>query len=444
MNKKIICTIVLLFVISFVVAQGHLGGRPPEEAMVACDGKNVGDACSFEGLRGTEAGVCDTTPNGVACKPSDGGQTALEINDDSDGAEKKGFFKRFFSWLGGLFGGGTDSDDEKSMESDVKDSETEDRGVNDNIVSNMPYNLPGYLKNVWDCIDGDVIVSDLTSRGDDSLVCHVEVSYTDTEVIIRSNGIPPHDFESTIGCCATEQNSVWRIPIVPTEDTDGEYTSAAERGPIAFTVAGVAIYGPEEGSGGDAVANEHGYYTETRENVDLGLCGGHAGPGGQYHYHFDANCLHWHSPGEDVDWTEYDFDDLLGDEHSELIGFAFDGYPIYGSFGWDNDKYGGDVREMISSYRLKSSGGQGYNGIDDWEYIEGLGDLDECNGHFAPTPHDPEGFYHYHSTMKNGDGRIGFPYFLLCYHGFYDGSQDTAGQGEFDGQQRPPRGGLPL
>jgi len=297
------------------------------------------------------------------------------------------------------------------------------------------------LKDVWDCASEDIIISDLTSGGDSSLKCSVEITYTDTEVIIRSNGIPPHDIESTLGCCASEQNSVWRIPINPTEDTDGEYTFAPERGPVGFTVAGVALYGPEEGPGGDAVALEHAYFVEDRQQIDIGLCGGHAGPGGQYHHHFDANCLHWHERLEDdVVWTEYDFDDLFGDEHSDLIGFGLDGYPIYGSYGWDNDEHNGSVREMISSYRLKSDGGQGYNGIDDWEYIEGFGDLDICNGHFAPTPHNPEGFYHYHSTTKNGDGKLGFPYFLLCYRGVYsEGNSASGGQGD-PGSQGPPGG----
>jgi len=62
-------------------------------------------------------------------------------------------------------------------------------------------------------------------------------------------------------------------------------------------------------------------------------------------------------------------------------------------------------------------GKDGYGGIDDYEFIEGIGTLDECNGHFGATPEVPEGIYHYHSTLKNGDGDLGFPYFPLCYKG---------------------------
>ena len=71
---------------------------------------------------------------------------------------------------------------------------------------------------------------------------------------------------------------------------------------------------------------------------------------------------------------------------------------------------------MKSSYFLKS-GRDGSGGVNDWSYSEKLGDLDECNGHFGKTPDFPKGTYHYHSTLKNGLGDLGFPYFLGCYHG---------------------------
>ncbi|MDA0878522.1 MAG: YHYH protein, partial [archaeon] len=98
---------------------------------------------------------------------------------------------------------------------------------------------------------------------------------------------------------------------------------------------------------------------------------------------------------------------------SPVIGVAYDGYPIYGLLEVGDD---GVLHEVTSSYRLKE-GGTGYNGIDDYEFVEGLGDLDVCNGHFGPTADFPEGIYHYHSTMENGEGGMGFPYFLICYRG---------------------------
>jgi len=200
---------------------------------------------------------------------------------------------------------------------------------------------------------------------------------------------------------------------------------APERGAVAFAVNGVPIFGPEDGPGGDAVAGQEGEYEEDRQHVWLGLCHGHSGPGGEYHYHADANCVHWH-PDEEESWRDYSLDSSRTiSEHSGIIGFAFDGYPIYGFVGWDEN---GDYSEMTSSYRLKE-GENGYNGIEDYEYVAGMGDLDACNGHYGATPDFPEGIYHYHTTWVNGESDLGFPYFLLCYRGIAETSNFDVQQG---------------
>ena len=144
--------------------------------------------------------------------------------------------------------------------------------------------------------------------------------------------------------------------------------------------------------------------------MDLGICGGHAGPGGEYHYHYDSNCMHWHEDSQDI--SEYVVG-LAASVVSKVVGVAFDGFPIYSTY---EENSAGKSIEMTSSYRLKI-GEDGYGGIEDYEFMEGIGDLDECNGHFAITPEAPNGTYHYHSTLTNGDGDLGFPYFPLCYKG---------------------------
>lgn len=284
------------------------------------------------------------------------------------------------------------------------------------------------------------MVDDLDTNGDDNFQCEVSITLNETHVIITTNGIPNHDFESMLACtqggdCTAEQNYVWSIPRNPTNDTTGGHDSAAcpeaggdfecaaDRGAIAVAINGVPLYGPEDGPGGDAVAAEHGAFVEDRQPIDLGICHGHNAMGGTYHYHADSNCMHWHAKeGEDIK-NDYDMSspqavapNTYDGNHSEVIGVAYDGYPIYGFWGYDG---GMNVVEMKSSYELKD-GETGYNGIDDYEYTEGLGDLDVCNGHFGPTPDFPQGVYHYHSTMQNGDGDMGFPYFLICYRGEAD------------------------
>jgi hypothetical protein len=266
-------------------------------------------------------------------------------------------------------------------------------------------------------------------------------------LIIATNGLPNHDFESTLACsqggdCAVAQSYTWSIPRSPVNDTtgghnsadcpeaNGDYECAPARGAVALSINGVPIYGPEDGPGGDAVAAEHGAYNEDRQPIELGICHGHAAQGGTYHYHADGNCMHWHpEAGESIE-NDYDESTIQAvaqntydGNHSKVIGVAYDGYPIYGFWGYDDNM---NVVEMKSSYELKN-GQTGYNGIDDYQYTEGLGHLDVCNGHFGPTPDFPQGIYHYHTTMQNGDGDMGFPYFLICYHGEADMSSDAGG-----------------
>lgn len=290
-------------------------------------------------------------------------------------------------------------------------------------------------------------VDDLTTTTTENHQCEVSITLNETHLIITTNGLPNHDFESTLACsqagdCAVAQSYTWSIPRSPVNDTtgghdsadcpetNGDYECAPDRGAVALSINGVPIYGPEDGPGGDAVAAEHGAYNEDRQPIELGICHGHAAQGGTYHYHADGNCMHWHpEAGESIE-NDYDESTIQAvaqntydGNHSKVIGVAYDGYPIYGFWGYDDNM---TVVEMKSSYELKN-GQTGYNGIDDYQYTEGLGHLDVCNGHFGPTPDFPQGIYHYHTTMQNGDGDMGFPYFLICYHGEADMSSDAGG-----------------
>ncbi len=316
--------------------------------------------------------------------------------------------------------------------------------------------LGQFWLDVFRCQPGHTItqVDDLTTAAVEALECSVSITMNETHITIATNGLPDHDFESTLACsqandCAAAQNYEWVIPRSPVNDTEGghdatncpeangDYECAAALGEVAIAINGVPFYGPEDGPGGDAVASHHGVYNEDRQPIELGVCHAHSGMGGTFHYHADANCLHWHADeGQSI--LDYDIStpsavsaNTDNGSHSAVIGVSMDGYPVYGLWGFDENM---TVVEMRSSYRLKA-GETGYNGIDDYEYVAGLGDLDVCNGHFGPTPEFTDGIYHYHSTMLNGEGEMGFPYFLLCYHGETfldegDGGADCSGFGE--------------
>ena len=178
---------------------------------------------------------------------------------------------------------------------------------------------------------------------------NVKVDVTDDYFIVHSDGIPDHETgpfpnahnPNTI----RRQNYTFKIPRHPKlSDT----ISRTPMGPIGVAINGVPFYNPYTREGRDAALNE--VFDE---------CCGHPDPMGRYHYHIYPKCIHT------------SFKDQPG-THSGLIGYAFDGFPIYGP--------------------------QGENG-------KPPTDLDECNGHT-----DADRGYHYHVTSK-------FPYILGGYHG---------------------------
>lgn len=130
-------------------------------------------------------------------------------------------------------------------------------------------------------------------------------------------------------------------------------------------------------------------------NVQIGLdCNNaHVQPTGKYHYHG--------SP------TLYLENLNIATNTMTLIGYAADGFPIYYKYAYtDATDNGSAVIEMTSSYQLKSGNRPGdgetapcdvYNGIysNDYEYINGLGTLDEANGRTGVTPEYPSGTYYY-------------------------------------------------
>jgi hypothetical protein len=102
--------------------------------------------------------------------------------------------------------------------------------------------------------------------------------------------------------------------------------------------------------------------------------------------------------------------EILSDAHSPIIGWAYDGNPIYGPYGFTSPT-GGSIKPLSSSYNLKStikllsenrpSDFSKYPVgffIEDYEYTAS-GDLDEFNGRFSVTPEFPNGVYAYFSTI---------------------------------------------
>ena len=117
------------------------------------------------------------------------------------------------------------------------------------------------------------------------------------------------------------------------------------------------------------------------------------------------------------------FDDDIS-KHSPIIGWAYDGNPIYGSYGYTDPKdKDSEIIKLHSGYVLNSgevlnrpSTSIFFSGffVEDYQFTN-FGDLDEYNGRFCVTPEFPNGVYAYFATSEingNGDNVPSFPYFI--------------------------------
>ena len=95
----------------------------------------------------------------------------------------------------------------------------------------------------------------------------------------------------------------------------------------------------------------------------------------------------------------------LSTKHSPIIGWAYDGNPIYGPYGYIT-KRGGVISPMKSGYELNSSQQRpnfplGFF-VEDYVYSEKSDEtvLDQNNGRFGVTPEFPNGTYAYFATIN--------------------------------------------
>lgn len=154
----------------------------------------------------------------------------------------------------------------------------------------------------------------------------------------------------------------------------------------------------------------------------------HVQPGGAYHYH-----------GVPVSMMSTE---AQAGREMAMIGWAADGFPVYARYGYPQPGVMlGELKLMLPSYRLKQTPDTGRPSstivpmgsfLQDWEYVEGLGDLDECNGRFGSTPQFPQGIYHYYATDA-------YPYIQRCVKGSID-SQPEVRRGRDQGGEDRGRG----
>jgi hypothetical protein len=176
-----------------------------------------------------------------------------------------------------------------------------------------------------------------------------------------------------------EQSITLSLPVNPT---------AAARpncigGEVGIMLSGVVLFNAFDAQANDAPVHEV-----------QDACDGHPQVSGFYHYHNLSDCIEDNATG-----------------HSALMGYAFDGYGIYGYYGEDGS-------EMTNE------------------------DLDECHGHTHAIEWDGQmvEMFHYHATHA-------FPYVVGCFHGTAAVRALSAGGGQGGGgpqvEQAQPSQGQP-
>jgi hypothetical protein len=255
------------------------------------------------------------------------------------------------------------------------------------------------------------------ARGEEN---RVEITVREGYRYIQSNGIPDH----TTGKFPNRNNPNAIAPQTYAFRVPAEPIVARQRIPVGLQAFGVAVNGvpfdpgAAEFWGGDPQSGWQYEAIGPAVNLGIDLNNAHVQPNGAYHYH-------------GVPWAL--FHNRNTSYGMVLVGYAADGFPMYALYGHEKQN---DARSRLvkvrSSYRLREGvrdGGPGgrFDGsfVEDYEYVNGAGDLDGCNGRVGVTPEYPDGIYHYFVTEE-------FPFVPRFYRGTPDMSFERRG---------PPPGG---
>ena len=284
----------------------------------------------------------------------------------------------------------------------------------------------------------------------DNVMANVQqVAYSSQWVYVTTNGIPAYTtgpFLDGNPSLASDQNAIFKFPLTPTQNTGTPASTTG--GNIGVFINGVALFdyrdgvswnnntqaeggGPIQGPPGQGIWNRDAIVAE-RAGFDCAK--GHPAMG-NYHHHQNPSAF-------DLDLTPissvcnlYDADGLYAinaNAHSPLIGFAYDGFPIYGAYGFLNTDGTGGIVRMKSSFQLRNITVRTHyaNGNDvtdgpavsatyplghyreDYEFVSHPNSpdyLDAHNGRFCVTPEYPNGTYAYFCTVDE-NWNSAYPY----------------------------------
>ena len=222
----------------------------------------------------------------------------------------------------------------------------------------------------------------------------VKLTYSSKSIIMQPTGIPNHARDAyyavpkagVVVPDATTANIIadptkaqaYKFTIPTTPKYSSKVTSTS-LGSIGVMISGAVLYNPFEGDG-KTVAMANNFTVTNSAGITASFvdkCAGHPTPDiGAYHYLGLTNCV----TAKVVKVSK----------PSHIIGFALDGFPIYG----DRDNKGKQITAK---------------------------NLDQCNGVISATPEFQKGIYHY-VLLGTADARSS----IACFHGEVDASQIQA------------------
>lgn len=252
---------------------------------------------------------------------------------------------------------------------------------------------------------------------------------------LQSTGIPYHSYGTASSLTATNQKYDISFKYRGGLNSRGRAKTIGE-GVIGYMMNGVALYSPSTSTsapiGYPLPPNGYKYNRSYAQSTNLNYsfnedyAGGYTTPGlnglgGIYHYQDSSFTNIWFTSlgsttgtvgDAELSVIPYYSNTLLHpDGHSKILGWALDGYPIYGPYGYAGPKNPlNGIRTLNTGYKLKDSSYR--TGIttdlkkfpmgifvEDYEFVKG--DLDKHNGRYCVTPDFPQGTYAYFVTVDS-------------------------------------------
>jgi YHYH protein/Secretion system C-terminal sorting domain len=291
-------------------------------------------------------------------------------------------------------------------------------------------------------VKGRHFLSGSSAVTEDTLTANVlSIQYSATFAYVKANGIPSYvtgPFTNNPQPTAKAQNRLYKIPLNPAPKT-GTRTSVGP-GRNGIFINGVPFFNAGDGR---SYLNQNKWHNNAYifEQNGFDCNRGHPEVQGSYHHHMNPSAFHVASVVNSTICNLYLTDGLYvpdSTKHGPLIGFAFDGYPVYGAYGYSNPlDTASPIKRMKPSYQLRNitdrstlpdgsaATGPAINANiqnpgtvivavlgaykEDYEFVQGSGDLDESNVRFCKTPEYPNGTYCYFATIDRAGNPV-YPY----------------------------------